>query len=60
MISMSVKTKWEKTNDGGIHWKYLYEWTVECKKEGKTVEMVEGTRHRTPLPKCSLWEFIYE
>ena len=60
MISMKVKSKKEKTDNGGIHFKYLYEWTVDCKLEGKMVDTIEGTANRTPLPKCSRWKFIYE
>jgi len=60
MKSMSFKSIKEKTDNGGIHFKYLYEWTVECEKEGKMVEIIEGTKHRVPLPTCSLWRFRLE
>ena len=60
MKKMSVKLRKEKTDNGGIHFKYNYEWTVDCKLEGVMVDTIEGTAHRTPLPKCSRWKFIYE
>lgn len=50
----------EKTDDGGIHFKYLYEWKVDCTKEGEMIDIIEGTRNRTPLPTCSLWRFKVE
>jgi len=59
-IKMKVKSRKERTDNGGINFKYLYEWTVECEKEGTLKETIEGTAHRTPIPKCSLWKIRYE
>jgi len=59
-ISMKYRLIKEKSDNGGIHYRYDYEWEVNCKKEGIVKEMKEGTKHRIPLPSCSLWEFLYE
>ena len=55
--SMKYKLIKEKSDDGGIHFKYLYEWTVDCEKEGEMIDIIEGTRDQIPLPTCSLWRF---
>jgi len=60
LIRIKVKKRKERTDNGGINFKYLYDWTVECKKEGTIKETIEGHAHRTPIPKCSLWRSMYE
>ena len=52
---ISVKSSREKTDDGNIHYRYFYEWKIDCKKEGKIKLKLEGTKYRTEIPSCSLW-----
>ena len=54
---IDVKSSREKTDDGGIHYKYYYDWTIVCEKEGETKTLLEGTKHKATIPTCSLWEY---
>lgn len=53
--SISVIKKREKTDDGGVHYKYLYDWEIDCQKEGKFKTIIEGTKNMCEVPHCSLW-----
>ena len=55
-INLSYKLEKKRTDDGGINFKYIYIWKINCKKEGKIVDRIEGTKHRAQIPKCSLWK----
>lgn len=57
MNKIKVKSSREKTDDGDIHYKYLYEWTIDCEKEGEIKTRLEGTKHKATIPTCSLWEY---
>ena len=52
---LKKEPQWKKTDDGGVNWKYNYKWTIECEKEGKFTEIIEGTARFCEVPKCSLW-----
>lgn len=54
-----LKAIWNKMrrerDDGGVHWKYLYKWYINCKKEGVFNVELEGTANMCEVPHCSLW-----
>lgn len=46
-----------KDDDGGIHYRHMYKWEIECsKEEDKIVFDEEGTVKRATIPSCSLWK----
>ncbi len=53
---LSYKLEKKRTDDGGINFQYIYIWKIDCEKEGKIVDRIEGTKHRAQIPKCSLWK----
>ena len=56
MISIFSVTDFKKTDDGGRNYKYNYHWSINCKKEGKFTETVEGQAQGCKVPSCSGWK----
>ena len=52
---ISMREDFKKTDDGGVNWKYNYIWTINCKKNGRFIDIVEGTANMCKVPTCSLW-----
>ena len=55
MKRIKSRPVFEKTDDGGVNWKYNYAWEVDCEREGTVREIIEGTANMCRVPTCSLW-----
>ena len=54
---IKVDHKRERTDNGDIHFKYTYVWTIYCSRyDDKITTTLEGTKHKATIPTCSLWE----
>lgn len=57
---LKYKLEKKRTDNGGINFKYIYVWKINCMREGRFEDRIEGTKGRAVLPTCSLWRSIVE